>query len=75
MITCSAPDSVHLTSIQWSRGSNIITTDVARTANSLALTISGVQLQDGGNYMCTATDSVGDMETATAVVVVDGMQI
>ena len=46
--------------------------DVARTANSLALTLSNVQLQDGGKYVCTAVDSLGDIETATAVVVVDG---
>ena len=71
VITCSAPDGVHLTSIQWSRGSNI-TTGIARTANSLALTVSNVQLQDGGNYVCTAADSFGEMETVTAVLVIDG---
>ena len=72
MITCSAPDGIHLNSIQWSRGSNVITTGVARTANSLALTVSSVQLQDGGSYVCSAVDSLGDMETVSAVVVVDG---
>ena len=57
------------------RGADVTTTGVARTANSLALTLSNVQLQDGGSYVCTAVDSLGDMETATAVVVVDGMQV
>ena len=51
----------------------MLTTGVARTANSLALTIQNVRLQDGGNYVCSAVDSVGDMETLTTVVMVDGM--
>ena len=72
VVTCSAPDGIHLTSIQWSRGSSVITTGIARTANSLALTVLNVQLQDGGNYVCTAADSFGDMETVTAVLVIDG---
>ena len=47
-------------------------TGVARTANSLALTVSNIQLQDGGDYVCTAVDSFGHTEAATAVVIVDG---
>ena len=75
VVTCSAPDGIHLTSIQWTRGSNAITTGVARTANSLALAVSNVQLQDGGNYVCMAVDSFGDTETVTAVLVIDGTYI
>ena len=33
------------------------------------------EIPAGALDMCTATDSIDDMETATAVVVVDGMQI
>ena len=73
MITCSAPEGIHLTSIQWSRESNVITAGVARTANSLSLTVSNVQLQDGGDYVCAAVDSFDDMETVTAVLAIDGM--
>ena len=73
VITCSASEGIHLTSIQWSRESNVITAGVARTANSLSLTVSNVQLQDGGDYVCAAADSFGDMQTVTAILAIDGL--
>ena len=45
---------------------------VARTANSLSLSLSSVQLQDEGSYACSAVDAAGSNDTVTTMLRVDG---
>ena len=54
------------------RGTNIFTTGITRTTNSLSLTVNNIRIEDGGSYVCSAEDSFGERATLTTVVMVDG---
>lgn len=81
-ITCTVTANPTHTSVQWQRTQNGVTTNIGvgsgkysgGTVNSPSLSINNADLNDIGQYVCSATNIVGTgTSTATTLNVVGGM--